>query len=208
MKNLTKHEEVYRGELFKEFAKPRILVCGAGALGSNLVDNLVRQGVTNIQVLDMDRVEEQNIGTQRYGFSDIGAMKVEALKNQLYRATKVEISTIDKELNEGNLKKFLRGADLLVDCFDNAASRKLLAEQTFVKNVLHTGLYADYGEIVWNERYTVPKDVEGDVCDYPLARNIIMLTVTVATEVILRYITHKQKNSFAITLKDMKITGF
>ena len=42
-------------------------MCGAGAVGSNLVDNLARQGAENLCVVDRDRVEEHNVSTQVWG---------------------------------------------------------------------------------------------------------------------------------------------
>jgi hypothetical protein len=38
-------------------------------------------------------------------------------------------------------------------------------------------LYADYREITWNDRYRVPKYVLGDICEYPLARNLVLIAV-------------------------------
>ena len=73
---------------------------------------------------------------------------------------------------------------------------------------LHAGLFADYGEVMWDERYKVPGDPgEGDVCDYPLARNIILLTVVVAQEEILDFFLNPKprKKNWSITLKDLKI---
>ena len=45
MVNKFLHEEIYRGaESVAKLAEPRVTVCGAGALGSQLADNLARQG--------------------------------------------------------------------------------------------------------------------------------------------------------------------
>jgi len=55
---------------------------------------------------------------------------------------------------------------------------------------------ADYGEVRWNEVYQVPADVvEGDVCDYPLARNLILLVVAAGSEAVLRYVLDGQKEN-------------
>jgi hypothetical protein len=70
------------------------------AVGSNLADNLVRQGLTNLRAIDHDRVEEHNVSTQLYGESDVGVWKVEALRNRLFRATGIEIEPVRKELTE------------------------------------------------------------------------------------------------------------
>ena len=52
------HEESYRGtKPMQALREKQIVVCGAGALGSNLVDLLCRQGISNVRVIDMDRVE-------------------------------------------------------------------------------------------------------------------------------------------------------
>ena len=68
------------------------------------------------------------------------------------------------------------------------------------------GMNADYGEVRWNELYRVPKDVvEGDVCDYPLARNLILLLVAAGCEAILRYMLENKKENYSVTLRDLKI---
>ena len=51
------HEEMYRGsaELAKLSAL-QLVLCGAGALGSNLADNLTRQGFAKLRAIDHDRI--------------------------------------------------------------------------------------------------------------------------------------------------------
>src|SRR5688500_8275806 len=93
------HEQIYRGaDVLARLAALRTTLCGAGAVGSNLADNLARQGLAHRRVIDHDRVEEHNVSTQLYGESDVGAWKVEALRNRLFRATGVEIDAVRKEL--------------------------------------------------------------------------------------------------------------
>ena len=49
MSKMTLHEEIYRGaEALKKVERIRILVAGCGALGSNLLDTLARQGFRNL----------------------------------------------------------------------------------------------------------------------------------------------------------------
>ncbi len=75
------HEELYRGrDALERLGHVKLIVCGAGALGSLLVDSLVRQGVRHVTVIDHDRVEARNVGTQLYGQGDVGAFKVDALR--------------------------------------------------------------------------------------------------------------------------------
>jgi molybdopterin/thiamine biosynthesis adenylyltransferase len=202
------HEQLYRGEEpMKRLSVLRIALCGAGALGSNLADNLVRQGVGKLRVIDLDRVQKHNVSTQIYGEAEIGAFKVEALRNRLFRATGVEIESIRKELNEQNARQVLKDVDLIIDTFDNSRSRRIVQETSRALGIpcVHAGLFADYGEIVWDENYRIPRDVGRDVCDYPLARNLVMLTVAVASELVVRFTMTGEQSSRSITLKDFAV---
>ena len=208
------HEEAYRGKNFeKRLAEFNIVICGAGTIGSNLAETLARQGYQRLTLIDMDRVEEHNINTQIYGASDIGAVKVEAACNRLYRDTGVEVGFFNKELTDKTAKKFLKGADLIIDAFDNKASRQLLQDWSRKNEIacLHAGMFEDYGEVVWDEAYKVPDDqTEGDVCEYPLARNLAMFVVTILAEEITNYCLADEPRKWnrTITLKDMKITPY
>src|SRR5438309_8059580 len=95
------HETIYRGaDEVAKLADQRLTLCGAGALGSHLADNLARQGCRQLRVIDRDRVEEHNVGTQLYGELEVGARKVDVLRQRLFRATGVEIDALCKELSD------------------------------------------------------------------------------------------------------------
>jgi molybdopterin-synthase adenylyltransferase len=202
------HEAIYRGagELAK-FARQRVTVCGAGALGSHLADNLARQGFRHLRVIDRDRVEVHNVSTQLYGESEVGAWKVEALRQRLFRATGIEIVAQRKDLTDRTARPLLSDTDLVIDAFDNSASRRVVQENCRALQLpcLHVGLYADYGEVIWDEKYRVPQDVAGDVCDYPLARNVILLVVAVASEIIMQSVLTGSSQSCTVTMRDFSI---
>ncbi|HMF20368.1 MAG TPA: ThiF family adenylyltransferase [Gemmataceae bacterium] len=202
------HEEIFRGaDSLARLGAVRLTLCGAGALGSHLADNLTRQGFRSLRVIDRDRVEEHNVSTQLYGTADVGGWKVEVLRNRIFRATGVEIDAIAKELTDGNAKKMFKNAGLVIDTFDNSVSRRLVQEQCRALNLacLHVGLYADYGEIIWDEHYRVPRDVAPDVCDYPLARNLVLLTVAIASESLVRFTLTGSKHDWSVTLADFTV---
>lgn len=210
------HEQLYRTDSvmtkLKEFP---VTICGAGALGANLAENLARAGFGKLKVIDRDRIEEHNLSTQPYYRSDVGALKAKILANNLYRAigTKVEAET--KELTATNTAQLLKASGLIVDVFDNSTSRQMVKDYAdqIGTPCLHAGLSADYAEVIWNEVYRVPSDVNDDVCDYPLARNLAMLTVAVACEAILRrrgfanvsFVATGEQRHFTITLQDLSI---
>jgi molybdopterin/thiamine biosynthesis adenylyltransferase len=202
------HEQIYRGAgAFARLATTRVTLCGAGALGSHLADNLVRQGFAAPRVIDRDRVDEHNVSTQLYGESDVGAWKVEALRSRLFRAAAVEVDAVNKELTERNARSLLKGAALVIDAFDNSASRRLVQETCRGMSLpcLHVGLYADYAEVVWDEAYRVPADAPGDVCDYSLARNLVLLAVAVASEAVVRFVLDGERGNWSVTLRDFTV---
>ena len=207
--NTLVHEEQYRGpDLLKKMAEREFTICGAGAIGSNLIENMARQGFRKIGVIDMDRVDDHNRHTQAYGRRDIGQFKAAALKSRIYDQMGVSIETAAKKLDGTNVKKLLSKESIVVDGFDNSESRGLVAEFCLKNGIvcLHAGLYKDYAEIHWNGGYRVPEPVKGlDVCEYPLARNIILMAVSIATEVLIRYLDRGIQENYAVTLGDFRV---
>jgi molybdopterin/thiamine biosynthesis adenylyltransferase len=203
------HETFYRGsEAMARLAEAHITVCGAGALGGQLVEQLVRQGARRLRIIDFDRVEAHNIGSQVYDEGDIGALKVEALRSRCFRATSAEIEAINKRMTSENIAKLLRGADLVCDTFDNRDARRLVTEHCLARSLpcLHLGVNADYGEVRWNERYRAPEDVGlGNACDYPLARNLSLVVVALGCEALLRWLLEGRRESYSFTLRDLAI---
>src|SRR5438876_4373374 len=123
------HEALYRGaDRLAKLAIWQLTLCGAGTLGSQLADNLARQGFQHLRVIDRDRVEEHNVSTQLYGESDVGAWKVEVLRQRLFRATGIEIEALRKELGERTASGLLEDAGLVIDTFDNSKSRRLVQD--------------------------------------------------------------------------------
>ena len=203
------HEEKYRGEdLLKKIADCQITVCGAGAIGSNLVDNMIRQGFRKFSVIDFDRVEDHNRHTQVYGRRDVGQLKTAALKSYAFNSLGVTITDLTKKLDAENVGKLLMKDSLVIDGFDNPEARRLVTTYCQKTGIpcLHVGLYKDMAEVTWNYIYRIPDKVKGmDVCEYPLARNIILLAVVTATESVIRYLSKGVEESYTITLKDFKI---
>src|SRR5919201_3348042 len=110
-----RHEELYRSaDRFAKLASARVTLCGAGALGSHLADNLAGQGFGPLRVIDRDRVEEHNVSTQLYGEADVGAWKVEVLRNRLFRAAGVEVEAVAKELTERNARSLLKDSGIVI----------------------------------------------------------------------------------------------
>lgn len=210
--DLLIHEEIYRTkELLKKIAITPITLCGVGAIGSNLCDNIIRQGFKKISVIDKDRIEPHNNGTQIWYKNEKGTLKATTMKYRVFNSTGDTIEAFSKELTSNNIKRCFKGIKIAIDSFDNSKSRNLVYQYCKDNTIecLHIGLYQDYAEVIWNDSYTVPKDtVALDVCEYPLARNIILLAVAVASETLIKFIGTDIKKNYMITLKDLKISEF
>jgi molybdopterin/thiamine biosynthesis adenylyltransferase len=205
------HERLYRSaELMAKLRTFPITLCGAGAVGSNLAENLARTGFTTLKVIDYDRVEERNLSTQPFYRADIGAHKTTILANTLYRALGINLETSVTELTSHNAKKLLKGSQLVIDGFDNSTARAAVSKYCKSANLpcLHVGLASDYAEIIWNDEYRVPSATQDDVCDYPLARNLVLLAVAIASEVIIAFIKDGTQRSLTVTLQDFAVQAF
>ncbi|NEO18410.1 MULTISPECIES: ThiF family adenylyltransferase [unclassified Moorena] len=202
------HEQLYRtSEVMAQLRDYPVTVCGAGALGANITENLARSGFGKLKVIDCDRIEERNLSTQPYYRSDIGAHKAKILAHSLYQAVGVKLEAKVKELTTANTKQLLTNSTLVIDTFDNSVARQAVKDYCDNSQTpcLHVGLAEDYSEIIWNENYRVPSPVNDDVCDYPLARNLVLMTTAVATEVIIEFISTTKKLDFTFTLRDLTI---
>ncbi|MEO0969764.1 MAG: ThiF family adenylyltransferase [Cyanobacteria bacterium J06639_18] len=204
------HEQLHRTPaLMAKLKDFPIAICGAGALGANLTENLARSGFSKLRVIDKDRIEERNLSTQPYYRSDVGAYKAKILTNSLYRALGIAVDGRSQELTPSNVKQLLNGSALVIDCFDNSIARQIVTDYCGTQiPCLHIGLASDYAEIIWNQIYRVPSSANDDICDYPLARNLVILTVAVACEVITSFVANEQQKSLTVTLNDFAIEAF
>jgi tRNA A37 threonylcarbamoyladenosine dehydratase len=206
------HEVAFRGDDdVQRLGKAKVAICGCGALGSNLAVSLVKQGVKSIRLIDFDRVTEGNTALQHYGLQDVGTLKVQALSASIFDDLGAIVEISHSKITESNAKKELRDCKIVVDCFDNTQSRSILkafGDHNRVP-VIHAGVVGGYGEVVHNAVYKVPEETgAADVCDYPLARNLVTLTVSVLSEEVVRMILGKPPRSVSITLEDLAIRPY
>jgi molybdopterin-synthase adenylyltransferase len=134
-----------------------VLFCGVGALGSTAA-TLCRTLPVTLGFVDHDRVESRNLLAQAYTRQSVGRNKAEALRLQLANYYGVRAEAYPVRLAATNVETLAGRAGLLVDCFDNAASRTVLsahARRTGTP-LVHAGLAGDgtFGLVRWDERFT------------------------------------------------------
>jgi sulfur-carrier protein adenylyltransferase/sulfurtransferase len=106
----------------------RVLVVGAGGLGSPALLYLAAAGVGTIGVVDADVVDESNLQRQLvHGAGDVGRPKVESARERIAEVNPlVQVHTFPVRLDSSNAMDVLSGYDVVVDGSDNFPTRYLL----------------------------------------------------------------------------------
>jgi molybdopterin/thiamine biosynthesis adenylyltransferase/rhodanese-related sulfurtransferase len=101
----------------------RVLVIGAGGLGSAVLQYLAVAGVGRLVIVDHDRVEESNLHRQPiYRMSDVGVAKAQAARQALLAANPaVGVDAVCERLTPANAARLIAEVDLVVDAADSFA---------------------------------------------------------------------------------------
>lgn len=103
----------------------RVLMVGAGGLGSPAALYLAAAGVGNLRIHDPDRVERSNLHRQvLHGEADVGRPKVESAAARLQALNPdIAVQAVPAALDADSLESELAGVDVVVDGSDNLATR-------------------------------------------------------------------------------------
>ncbi|MEJ7770029.1 MAG: molybdopterin-synthase adenylyltransferase MoeB [Chitinophagaceae bacterium] len=106
----------------------KVLVIGAGGLGSPLLLYLAAAGIGMIGIFDFDRVDESNLQRQvLFGVNETGVAKVVAAKRRLEQLNPyINIKIYDTRLTSGNALDILKDYDVVADGTDNFPTRYLV----------------------------------------------------------------------------------
>ena len=112
----------------KRLLDAKVLMLGAGGLGSPAALYLAAAGVGTIGIVDMDDVDASNLQRQiLHNVDRIGDRKVDSAKKTLSMLNPdVDVVTYDTRLDASNIMDIIAGYDVIVDGADNFPSRYLL----------------------------------------------------------------------------------
>jgi len=112
----------------KRLKNARVLVIGAGGLGSPAMLYLAAAGVGTLGIVDFDEVDESNLQRQViHGQSDIGKPKAVSAKESIAETNPyVEVVVHAERLDNDNVMGIFEQYDLIVDGTDNFATRYLV----------------------------------------------------------------------------------
>jgi molybdopterin-synthase adenylyltransferase len=131
----------------KKILLSKVLIVGAGGLGSPVAEFLSRAGIGSLGIVDDDKVNLSNLHRQSlYNTSDIGRFKVKIAKDKIKKInpnTKVTIYKV--RLSNDNFKEIINNYDYIVDGSDNFATKFLLNDFCLkFKKILVTGAISKF----------------------------------------------------------------
>jgi sulfur-carrier protein adenylyltransferase/sulfurtransferase len=138
----------------------KILLLGAGGLGSPAALYLAAAGVGTIGIVDMDVVDASNLQRQiLHNLERIGDRKVDSAKKTLTALNPdVDVVTYDVRLGADNILDIIDGYDVVVDGTDNFPTRYLLNDASLLKRipVVHGSIFRFEGQVTVFDPYNGP----------------------------------------------------
>lgn len=116
------------GQGQQKLAQAKVLVVGAGGLGSPILSYLAAAGIGTLTICDGDTVELSNLQRQvLYSEADIGKPKAEAARDRLKALnSEITINAVPEMFTAENAKPLLEHADIVVEGIDRIAGRHVI----------------------------------------------------------------------------------
>jgi molybdopterin/thiamine biosynthesis adenylyltransferase/rhodanese-related sulfurtransferase len=138
----------------------KVLLLGAGGLGSPAALYLAAAGVGTLGIVDMDVVDASNLQRQiLHNIERIGDRKVDSAKKTLTALNPdVNVVTYDVRLGADNVVDIIRGYDVVVDGTDNFPTRYLLNDASLLERVpvVHGSIFRFEGQVTVFKPYDGP----------------------------------------------------
>jgi adenylyltransferase/sulfurtransferase len=117
----------------KRLKNARVLVIGAGGLGSPALLYLAAAGVGTLGIAEFDEVDESNLQRQViHGQSDVGRPKAESARDSIAEVNPlVNVVVHNERLDNDNVMRIFEGYDLIVDGTDNFATRYMVNDAAY-----------------------------------------------------------------------------
>jgi adenylyltransferase/sulfurtransferase len=136
----------------KILSKKNVVIIGAGGLGSNSANILVRLGIGHIEIFDDDIIDVTNLHRMSiYNEEDIGSSKSEILEGKLKLInSQININSYNEKITKNNIETLTKNADIIIDATDNFEARFLINELSIKKNVpwIYAGVQNTIGMIL------------------------------------------------------------
>ena len=138
----------------------RVLLIGAGGLGSPAAYYLAAAGVGTMGIIDADVVDDSNLQRQiLHNTKRIGQLKAESARETIEALNPdVKVITYIERLDETNVARIIADYDVIVDGTDNFPTRYLLNDAALIANkpVVHGSVFRFEGQLTVFKPYDGP----------------------------------------------------
>ena len=135
----------------KELAHGRAFIAGAGGLGCPAAMALACAGVGQITICDADRVELSNLNRQfLHTEKNLGTPKAKSAAQALTRRNStLRIVPLVQRITTENIEELVGNADIILDCLDNLAGRRVLNHFAVAKGIplVHAAIWGLEGRV-------------------------------------------------------------
>ncbi len=166
----------------KKLLKSRVLIVGAGGLGSPVAIYLTALGIGEIGIIDYDKVEISNLARQiLFTNSDIKKKKSIIAINKLKQINpNIKLRSFQNKLTAKNINSVAKNFDFIVDGSDNFRTRFLINDYCIInKKILVSGAISKFEGQVYTFNFTkkkspclrcfipeMPHNLDSDNCEY------------------------------------------
>ena len=144
----------------KKLLKSKVLIVGAGGLGSPVAMYLAALGIGKIGIVDYDRVELSNLARQIiFTNNDINKKKSYIAINRLKKINPdIKFESYEKKITKKNINEIAKNFDLIVDGSDNFRTRFLINDYCLMKKkILVSGAISKFEGQVYTFNFSKKK---------------------------------------------------
>jgi len=135
----------------QKMLEARVLLLGAGGLGSPAAYYLAAAGIGNIGIVDFDQVDLSNLQRQIIHSTErIGMLKTESAKKTIQALNPdVNVTLYNEKIDSSNILSIIKDYDYVVDGSDNFPTRYLVNDACVMENktLIHGSIYRFEGQV-------------------------------------------------------------
>jgi len=135
----------------QKMLEARVLLLGAGGLGSPAAYYLAAAGIGNLGIVDFDQVDLSNLQRQIIHSTErIGMLKTESAKKTIQALNPdVNVTLYNEKIDSSNILSIIKDYDYVVDGSDNFPTRYLVNDACVMENktLIHGSIYRFEGQV-------------------------------------------------------------
>lgn len=199
----------------KILSNTSVAIVGLGGLGGYVLENLVRLGVRNFNLIDKDVFDKSNLNRQILATEKTlnNQKAMAALNRALEIDHRVKAKVFCEKLDENSIN-MLEGVDVVVDCLDSVETRLILESlcEKMNLNLIHGAIRGYYGQvgISRQDNRVISKIYKRDIKEKESLGNLpmtCMVTASLQVNLLLKTIFKEdfEHNFIVIDVKNMEL---